>query len=65
MKIKPKMCIVFTAIEGMDADQGRLEGFKDEFKKSFARFEMANTFIDYTVANDTDAVKGKCIYKKQ
>jgi L-fucose isomerase-like protein len=55
MKIKPKICIVFTAIEGMDADQGRLEGFKDEFKKSFAPFEMANTFVDYTVANNTDA----------
>ncbi len=63
MRIKPKMCIVFTAIEGMDADQGRLEGFKDEFEKDFSRFEMANTFVDYTVSNDADALKANAFIR--
>jgi L-fucose isomerase-like protein len=57
MKIEPKICIVYTAIEGMDADQGRLEDFKGVFKKSLDVFEMANTYVEYTVANDSDAAK--------
>ncbi len=41
----------------MDADQGRLEGFKDDFVKSLAAFEIKSTVIDYTVANNTDAAR--------
>jgi L-fucose isomerase-like protein len=64
MKLKPKIGIVFTSIEGIDADQEKLIEFKDKFMKKINGSDMDIIRIDFTVSNVNEAGTANGILKQ-
>ncbi len=51
MKINPKMGIVFTSIEGIDADQDKLNDFKKNLKNKLDFGDLDNHYMDFVVSD--------------
>jgi len=61
MRLKPKMGIVFTSIEGIDADQSKLFEFRQKSITSLNLTGLENVIIDFTVSSEDLALKANKI----
>jgi len=65
MILKPKICVVFTSIEGIDADQHVLEKYKETVIKSLGPKYFDSHMIDFIVSNNEYAQKANKIIKEK
>ena len=64
MKIKPKIGIIFTSLEGADLDQDKLINLKEEVVRKFKILDLDKIYIDFFVANERNAKKANRILKE-
>jgi len=65
MKVKPKVGVVFTSVEGYDVDQDKLAKFMIDTKQILSTLELENKFLDFTVQNTETARKANKIFFKE
>ena len=65
MKLKPKIGVAFTSIEGFDLDQDKLTAYQKESQKELKKFGTENIVLDFIVNNDKTAKKANDIFSKE
>ncbi len=65
MKLKPRMGIVYTSIEGIDADQEKLGVFRSIFNARIMSADIESHVIDFLVSNEREAARANLIIKSQ
>jgi L-fucose isomerase-like protein len=65
MRLKPKMGVVFTSIEGIDADQHELENYKEIVKNKLEPKYFDSHVIDFIVSNNESAQRASKILKER
>jgi L-fucose isomerase-like protein len=64
LKIKPKIGIIFTSLEGADLDQDKLINLKEEVVRKFKILDLDKIYIDFFVANEGNAKKANRILRE-
>ena len=65
MKLKPKIGVAFTCIDGFDLNQDKLGVYKDKVTGILNDIDMENKFIKFIVKSEDDARKANGIFLKE
>ena len=65
MKLKPKLGVAFTSVEGYDLDQDKLTDFEKKAKDALKKLEFENIFLGFTVKSEKEAKKANEIFSKE